>query len=62
MIVEMLALLLIAIVVFAYVLAPIVLPRREREIQTDEDASATGADGEEAEAVVPEKQPVHDLS
>lgn len=61
MIVEMLALLIIAVVVFAYVLAPIVLPRRDREIPT-EDTSVAGVDGEDAEAVVPEKQPVHDLS
>lgn len=62
MIVEMLALALIAVAVFAYVMAPIVLPRRERDIRTDEEARPVSAEDEQPEAVLPEKQPVHDLS
>ncbi|CAN5498668.1 MAG: hypothetical protein H0V47_14895 [Chloroflexia bacterium] len=62
MIVEMLLLVLIAAAVFAYVLAPIVLPGGEREIRTDEDARLVSVEQEEPESIVPEKQPAHDLS
>ncbi len=59
MIVEMLLLLLIALAVFAYVLAPIVLPRQEAEAAED---AALAVSDEAPEPASAEKQPVHDLS
>lgn len=60
MIVEMLLLVLIAVAVFAYVLAPIVLHRRE--VETVDDTDPVSAEDEAPEAVAAEKQPAHDRS
>lgn len=60
MIFEMLALVLIAVMVFGYVLAPIVLHREQFEIV--EEADLANAEVEAVETVAAEKQPVHDRS
>lgn len=60
MVVEMLLLALIAVAVFAYVLAPILLPRRD--VEAVDDPLPVSAEDEEPEAVAAEKQPIHDLS
>lgn len=60
MIVEMLVLVLMAVAAFAYVLAPVVRPRRE--VETVEDTDPASAEDEAAEAVAAEKQPVPDRS
>lgn len=52
MVVEMLLLVLIAVVVFAFVLAPLVTSQRESEILDEQEAESASAD----------KQPIHDRS
>lgn len=60
MILEMLLLVLMALAAFAYVLAPIVMPGRERV--TIEEESAERDEEAVPECVTGEQRPVHDLS